>query len=234
MVLARETGRSELLPERHPCHRRARPIFSRSGYLRLWNNPSLDAQFLSVSGIVAALVAPPSVFAATNRRGKIRRKIFRALSAPRRGCQVGLNSTGSISVLVTTEAGGGCKVGEFCGLGHDWCPQGYSPRKAPLGPEDRQQEGVMSRWPFLRVWSQETTYPGVTALVEPTGMMGVGGAQDGWEGAHHCSPGQWRSRSGPSWPRSSPSHASSWGSGGHGHGAQGRQQKLPAWPPRLL
>lgn len=25
MVLARETGRSELLPQRHPCHRRAPP-----------------------------------------------------------------------------------------------------------------------------------------------------------------------------------------------------------------
>lgn len=31
----------------------------------------------------------------------------------------------------------------------------------------------MSRWAFLRVWSQETTYPCVTALVEPTGI-GVG------------------------------------------------------------
>lgn len=47
------------------------------------------------------------------------------------------------------------------------------PRKALLGPEDCQQEGIMSRCPFLRVWSPETTHPEGTLMVEPIGMRVV-------------------------------------------------------------
>lgn len=43
-------------------------------------------------------------------------------------------------------------------------------RKALLGPKDCQQERVMSKCPFLRAWSLETTNPEVVPMVEPTGM----------------------------------------------------------------
>lgn len=47
-------------------------------------------------------------------------------------------------------------------------------RKALLGPENCQQEGAMSRCPFLRVWSPEATNPEGTLMVEhPRMRVGV-------------------------------------------------------------
>lgn len=49
-------------------------------------------------------------------------------------------------------------------------------RKALLGPENCQQEGAMSRCPFLRVWSPEAANPEGTLMVEHPGMR-VGAAK---------------------------------------------------------